>query len=189
MQKNWKYFAPRLGISYRLNSETVIRAGYGVSYTPFPDNTYAYNFPVKQNNQYTTGASSYAPAVTPTGVFSMANGFPAPQLAVIPSNGIITNPSLSQSDIVIPKDYKNPYVQSWNFSIQRSLPLHFTLDAAYVGNHGVRTSATYNLNVPNTADQMGKGVNGRPLYPAVPAHGGYDGVISAATRRCTTGCR
>ncbi len=164
MKKNWKYFAPRLGISYRLNNATVIRAGFGVSYTPFPDNTYAYNFPVKQNNQYSLGANAYAPGVTPSGVFSMANGFPAPQLAVIPSNGIITNPSLTQSDIVIPQNYKNPNVQSWNFSVQRSLPLHFTLDVAYVGNHGVRSSATYNLNVPTTPDQMGIGVNGRPEY-------------------------
>ena len=44
------------------------------------------------------------------------------------------------------------------------MPLHFTLDVAYVGNHGVRTSATYNLNVPTTVDQMGIGVNGRPEY-------------------------
>ncbi len=164
MQKNWKYFAPRLGISYRVNNATVIRAGFGVSYTPFPDNSYAYNFPVKQNNQYSTGASSFAPGVTPNGVFSMASGFPAPQLAVIPTNGIINNPSLTQSNNVIPLNYKNPNVQSWNFSIQRSLPLHFTLDVAYVGNHGVRSSAAYNLNVPNSADQMGIGVNGRPLY-------------------------
>ena len=164
MQKNWKYFAPRLGLSYRLNNATVIRAGFGVSYTPFPDNTYTYNFPIKQNNQYSLGANAYAPGVTPSGVFSMASGFPAPQLAVIPSNGIITNPSLTQSDIVVPLNYKNPDVQSWNFSVQRSLPLHFTLDMAYVGNHGVRTSATYNLNVPTTADQMGIGQNGRPEY-------------------------
>src|ERR1035441_1938163 len=164
MQKNWKYFAPRLGISYRLNNATVIRAGFGVSYTPFPDNTYTYNFPVKQNNQYSLGANAYAPGVTPAGVFSMATGFPAPQLAVIPTNGIITNPSLTQSNIVVPLNYKNPDVQSWNFSVQRSLPLHFTLDMAYVGNHGVRTSATYNLNVPTTADQMGIGQNGRPEY-------------------------
>ena len=164
MQKNWKYFAPRLGISYRLNNATVIRTGYGVSYTPFPDNTYAYNFPVKQNNAYSTGASNFAPGVTPSGVFSMASGFPAPQLAVIPSNGIITNPSLTQSNFVIPLNYKNPYVESWNFSVQRSLALHFTLDVAYVGNHGVRSSATYNLNVPTTMDQAGTGVNGRPEY-------------------------
>jgi Carboxypeptidase regulatory-like domain len=161
----YRYFAPRLGAAYRLDNATVIRAGFGISYTPFPDNTYAYNFPVKQNNQFVTGASNFAPAVTGTGqFFSMATGFPPPQLAVIPSNGIITNPSLTQSDIVVPKDYKNPYVASWNFSVQRSLPGHFTLDVAYVGNHGVRTSATYNLNVPNTPDAMGKGNNARPLF-------------------------
>lgn len=165
MQTFHKYFAPRLGIAYRFNNDTVLRAGFGMSYTPFPDNTYAYNFPVKQNNQYVTGASNYQPAVTGNGqFFSMATGFPAPQLAVIPSNGIITNPSLTQSDIVVPKDWKNPYVESWNFSLQRSLPLHFTFDAAYVGNHGVRTAATYNLNVPTTADQIGKGAAGRPLF-------------------------
>jgi hypothetical protein len=165
LQTNYKYFAPRIGIAYRFNNDTVIRTGFGVSYTPFPDNTYAYNFPVKQNNQYTTGTSSYAPAVTGNGqFFSMASGFPAPQLATIPSTGIITNPSLTQSDFVIPKNWRNPYVESWNFSVQRSLPRHFTLDVAYVGNHGVRSVATYNLNVPNNPAQMGLGVNGRPLY-------------------------
>ncbi|HMC61876.1 MAG TPA: carboxypeptidase regulatory-like domain-containing protein, partial [Candidatus Solibacter sp.] len=122
LQTNYKYFAPRTGISYRLNNSTVIRTGFGVSYTPFPDNTYAYNFPVKQNNQFSTGASSFAPAVTGNGqFFSMAAGFPAPQLAVIPSTGIITNPSLTQSDIVVPKTFKNPYVESWNFSVQQAL--------------------------------------------------------------------
>jgi hypothetical protein len=164
LQTYYRYFAPRMGIAYRINNDTVIRTGFGVSYTPFPDNTYAYNFPVKQNNQYTTGASNYAPAVTGNGqFFSMATGFPAPQLATIPSTGIITNPSLTQSDFVIPKNWRNPYVESWNFSVQRSLPRHFTLDVAYVGNHGVRSVATYNLNVPNTPEQMGLGANGRPL--------------------------
>jgi hypothetical protein len=165
LQTNYKYFAPRTGLSYRVNNNTVVRAGFGVSYTPFPDNTYAYNFPVKQNNQFVAGASNFAPAVTGSGqFFSMATGFPAPQLAVIPTNGIITNPSLTQSDIVIPKTFKNPYVESWNLSVQQALPMHFTLDVAYVGNHGVRSVATYNLNVPNTTDLMGKGVNGRPLF-------------------------
>jgi len=165
MATHYKYFAPRFGAAYRLSNATVFRLGYGVSYTPFPDNTYAYNFPVKQNNQYNTGASAYQPAVTGASQFlSMATGFPAPQLAVIPSNGIITNPSLTQSNFVIPTNFKNPYVESWNFSVQQSLPLHFTLDVAYVGNHGVRSVATYNLNVPTTADQMGLGVNGRPEY-------------------------
>ena len=46
-------FSPRGGVSYRLNEKTVLRAGYGVSTMPFPDNTYAFNFPVKQLNKST----------------------------------------------------------------------------------------------------------------------------------------
>ena len=40
MQARYKYFAPRLGIAYRLSDKTVLRTGFGISYTPFPDNTW-----------------------------------------------------------------------------------------------------------------------------------------------------
>ncbi len=59
----------------------MIRAGYGVSYTPFPDNTWMYNFPVRSNNSYVTpsGADTYGPAVLPGGqLASFEAGFPAP---------------------------------------------------------------------------------------------------------------
>src|SRR5215471_13577158 len=46
-------FAPRIGIAYRFNEKTVIRAGYGISIdASFPDDKYAFNFPVKQNNAF-----------------------------------------------------------------------------------------------------------------------------------------
>ena len=64
-------FAPRTGVSYRFNEKTVLRAGYGVSIIPFPDNQYAFNFPVKQNNQFNPPVS-FAPAG------SMAERLPAP---------------------------------------------------------------------------------------------------------------
>jgi len=73
-------FAPRLGVSYRINDKTVLRAGYGVSIIPFPDNQYAYNFPVKQNNQFEP-PNSFAPAG------HMGDGFPAPIVATIPPDG------------------------------------------------------------------------------------------------------
>ena len=47
MKTRYNYFAPRIGLAYRLTDKTVIRAGFGTSYTPFPDNTYAYNYPVR----------------------------------------------------------------------------------------------------------------------------------------------
>ena len=52
MKTRYNYFAPRVGLAYRLTEKTVIRAGFGMSYTPFPDNTYAYNYPVRSNNFY-----------------------------------------------------------------------------------------------------------------------------------------
>ena len=73
-------FAPRLGVSYRINDKMVVRAGYGTSIIPFPDNQYAYNFPVKQNNQFNP-PNSFAPAG------SMAAGFPAPITAAVPRTG------------------------------------------------------------------------------------------------------
>ena len=36
-------------MSWRLNDKNVVRAGYGASTIPFPDNRYAFNYPVKQN--------------------------------------------------------------------------------------------------------------------------------------------
>jgi hypothetical protein len=163
IQKRYKNFAPRLGIAYRLTEKTVIRAGFGVTYTPFPDNTYAQNYPVKQNKQYNT-VNSFGVAVLDDGVTpaTFQNGFPAPVFAAIPSNGIITNPDPKQADFVIPTNFKNPNVQSWNLSIQRALPGHFTLDVAYVGNHGVDSVYQYNLNQPTSV--LGGGNNSKPLF-------------------------
>jgi tetratricopeptide (TPR) repeat protein len=73
--KNW---APRLGIAYRLDEKTVIRTGFGISYTPFSDNTYAYNYPVRSNNYYTNVGDGYAITYLPSGSpATFQQGFPA----------------------------------------------------------------------------------------------------------------
>jgi hypothetical protein len=151
MQTRYKYFAPRTGIAYRLTDKTVLRAGFGISYTPFPDNTYAYNYPIRANNQFDPAVSTYGPAVLPNGsVASFQNGFPAPINPPIPSNGIITNPPVSQAYFVVNTNFKNPSTQSWNIALQRELPGKLTLDVAYVGNHGVDSVVAYNLNASLT---------------------------------------
>jgi hypothetical protein len=56
MQTDYKNFAPRLGASYRVNQDR--RAcGFGVSYVPFVDNSYAYNYPIKTSTNYTPGTT------------------------------------------------------------------------------------------------------------------------------------
>jgi hypothetical protein len=160
VQTNYHDFAPRLGIAYRWNDKTVIRTGFGISYSPFPDNTYAYNYPVKQNNFF-GNTSSFFGATLPNGQpATFQNGFPAFQQTVIPSNGIIANADLNQSYVVINPQFSEPYVESWSFAIQRALPSNLNLDISYVGNHGVDQPAQYNLNASTT---LGGGTASQPL--------------------------
>lgn len=169
MMKKWHDFAPRIGIAYRLSDHDVIRAGFGISYQPFEDNTYAYNFPVKQNNSFNS-LGSYGPAILPDGTpATFAKGFPPPLVATVPSNGIIpvNTPLLkSQSYFVIPKNYLDPYVESWNFTYERALPGQLALDIGYVGNRGVHIPLQYNMNAVNNPAFIGKGAVGQPYNQA-----------------------
>ncbi len=164
MKTQYKYFAPRIGLAYRLTEKTVIRAGFGTSYTPFPDNTYAYNYPVRSNNFYTNVGDGYAGTLLPNGQSAtFQQGFPLPVPVSVPSNGIIPagGSLLSQSEFVINQNFKNPYAESWNLAVQQALPGHWTLDVAYVGLHGVDTVANINLNSPFS--QLGGGTASEPL--------------------------
>ena len=69
--EQFKYFAPRLGFAYRLGEKTVVRSGFGISYTPFPDNNWLYNFPVRSNNSYVSqsGTDNFGTAQLPGGIY------------------------------------------------------------------------------------------------------------------------
>jgi len=141
VEKNFKNFAPRTGVSWRLNQLTVVRAGYGASTIPFPDNRYAFNFPVKQNY-----AGSAANAFQRAG--TMAAGFPSPTLVSIPSNGTIpvTGSLLNSTFDTISPDLREGTLHSWNVAFQRQLPYSLTADIAYVGNRGVDLVMDVNTN-------------------------------------------
>jgi hypothetical protein len=165
MQTRYRYFAPRTGFSYRATDNTVIRGGFGISYTPFPDNNYAYNYPVRANNSYgLVGSSAFTPAVLSDGVTvaTFQAGFPAPVPVAIPSNGIIpanTKTLLAQQYFVVPLNYKNPYVESWNVAVQQALPGNMSLQLAYVANHGVNMGGNVDINNPST---YGGGATSKP---------------------------
>jgi len=168
---HYKYFAPRLGLAYRLKESTVFRVGFGISYTPFPDNSYAYNYPVRANVAFNPAVATYGPAVLGDGVTpaTFENGFPTLSLPVVPSNGIISSATSvaaagvlkNSNQFVVSPNFKNPYVESWNLAIQRTLPGRFVLDLAYVGNHSVDTVVNYNLNA---ATVVGLGNAGQPEF-------------------------
>jgi Carboxypeptidase regulatory-like domain len=162
LKTRYSYFAPRVGLAYRVSEQTVVRGGFGISYTPFEDNTYAYNYPVRANNSYQQN-NSFGPALLSDGTpATFQSGFPAPQKINIPSNGIIpaNTPFLkSQAYFVIPQNYHNPYVESWNVAVQQALPQQWTMQLAYVGNHGVHIGSSQNINLPPA---LGLGAAGQP---------------------------
>lgn len=157
VQKYFKNFAPRLGAAFRINDKSVIRAGFGTSIIPFPDNRYAFNFPVKQNNQFNP-PNNFAPAG------SMAAGLPAPQAFSVPDNGIIqanTPILLNQGFFHVPSNLREARLHSYNVAFQREIFWGLTAEAAYVGNvaHGV--IADFNLNAGMVPGQDNAG---RPFF-------------------------
>ena len=163
LQTRYSYFAPRFGLAYRASEQTVIRGGFGISYTPFEDNTYAYNYPVRANNSYQQ-LNQYGPALESDNItpITFQLGFPPPIDIKIPNNGIIS-PAPAQAYTVIPKDYHNPYVESWNVALQQALPQQFSFQVAYVANHGVHIGSSQNINLPPA---LGLGTAGEPEYIA-----------------------
>ena len=168
----YKDFAPRIGLAYRLTETTVVRGGFAISYFPYPDNDYAFDFPVLQNNAFPSlNGSSFTQSVDASNnPISMASGFPAPLVANIPSNGLIpvvgkvgTTSLLNQNYTVVNLNFREPYTESWNLAVQHSLPGRFVLEAAYVGNHGVDLPTVYNLNAATLPSPIATN-NNRPLY-------------------------
>jgi len=151
----WKNFNPRTGVSWRMTERTVLRAGYGVSTTPWPDNSYAFNYPVKQNNQINP-PNSFATAG------SMAAGMPPPNFATIPETGIVPGSAFNQQGFFsVPTNLHEGRLHSWNVAYQRELPGGFTAEVAYVANRGQDIIARIDLNAGYT---LGADNAGRPLF-------------------------
>lgn len=158
MQSNYKNFAPRLGASYRLFDKTVVRAGIGISYVPFVDNSYAYNYPVKTSTNYGV-AATYGPAVNASNSNALVNyvtGIPQTPTATFGSDGTFVETGTSTNSLAslyIPLNFKNASVASWNVAVERTLPYNMTAQVAYVANHGTRIDAAQNINLPSIYGQ------------------------------------
>ena len=153
----YKNFAPRLGVAFRLDDSAVIRAGFGTSIIPFPDNRYAFNFPVKQNNQFNP-PNQFAAAG------SMAAGLPAPQAFSVPNDGIIqaTTPTLlNQGFFFVPPNLREARLHSYNVAYQRELFWGLTGEVAYVGNIARGVLSDFNLNAGMVPGQDNAG---RPYF-------------------------
>ena len=152
-------FAPRLGIAYRLNDKTVLRAGYGISNDPYPF-TRAMRDPYPITIAQTVNANnSYASAGTfESGIPGFATVAP-----VIAANGTAVLPLSAYTKTLPAGTYRRGYVESANATIERPLPAGFDLTASYVLSQTIRQTIYLEANAGQTP---GLGAAGQPLYSA-----------------------
>ncbi len=180
-------FSPSLGIAYRPNEKTVIRAGFGINYDPLNlIRALRTNFPMLLIlNGDTT--DSFLP------VSRLEQGIPS-----------VVVPNLGNGVIDIPKNYAltstgdkftRAYIASWNLTLQREIGRGFTLQAGYVANRAIKVTNYMDLNAGQV---IGAGSAGKPYFNSVGrnvqtalveslGHTNYDSLQSQLTRRFSNG--
>jgi hypothetical protein len=147
------HFLPRVGFSYRLDDDNVVRGGYGITISPMPFSRPLRSFyPNVPANNYVS-ASDYIPFGT------IESGIPlyyGPDL----SSGSIDTPLTADQRTPYGDHVNRPYIQSWNVTYERRLPWDMSISAGYVGTKTTHQLGFYNIN----ASAAGLGQNGQVLF-------------------------
>ena len=157
-------FAPRIGFAYQLTPETVLRGGYGIFYGgqengPYSNPSPGFNPPffVTQNFNSPCGAASANPALFNADP-NLNNDCAVPGLSNAPggvpgSGGIAVGfPATSLTDPNTPLLFSlapgmvTPYMQQWNFGVERQLGKDTVLQVTYAGSKGTKLFTFYNGN-------------------------------------------
>jgi outer membrane receptor protein involved in Fe transport len=134
VDNDFNNFAPRFGFAWRpVGDRTVVRASAGVFY----DNDMRHNLEFATNPPFFFVREFVFPP-------SLSDPFPASQA------------STTLRPNTIEKQFRDTYVEHWNFSVQHELLQGILAEAAYVGNHSVKARRLRNVN---------QSINGVSPYP------------------------
>jgi hypothetical protein len=144
---NW---APRFGFAYRpfTGGDTVVRGGYGLFYSLSVGQMFTFqaqNPPRIVNDVFT--------ATFPTPALTFENGFDLNRLT---PSGIVSVRAMEYGR-------RDPYIQQWDFTLQRQIANDFVVEAAYVGTKGTKLPRSDIINSP----RPGPG----PIQPRRPFQG------------------
>ena len=142
--ENFSNFSARLGLAFRPDDKTVIRAGWGKfvipAYLQFPESPVQSPLSYITNNPVSTINGGVSPNATldnplPSGLTPAPGRDPVYQQLLLGGSATALSPSED-----------NGATYQWNFAIQRQLPLGIALEAAYSGLHGSHLPVSRNIN-------------------------------------------
>lgn len=182
-------WGPRLGLSYALTPNTVVRAGYGIYYQSLKMGGFGENDSAGFTGSYTypTPASPQTPAV----IMSQIQSYPGPQPPFI-------DPTVMNGQdptVILSKTARPGTTQTWTLDVQQQLPAKVLVDVAYVGDHGDHLQAF--LHDPNQGNPINQArgaclevnINAQAGNPAcagqtpVPLpYAGFNGTVAQALR-------
>jgi hypothetical protein len=134
---NYKNFAPRAGLAYRIDDHTVLRVAGGVFYGR-DENLAVATRPTNNPPQYVS--TTFTTDQIDTNLL-LSVGFPASTLAKA------INPTVN----AFARHMPTPYVQEWNLTLQRELGHGYVLQTAYVGSGSRDLYFANNINQPTPA--------------------------------------
>lgn len=143
---DYKNFGPRVGFAYRLTDKWVIRGGGAVVYV----GEYDQATPIVANLGFSSSGSFVSPDGGRTAAFLLRNGMPpiaAPAAADLKSGfgavPIGQNPKVGV-EFFEPGNRRIPYLETFNFNVQRQLMQNLLVEVGYVGTLG------HKLTVPGS---------------------------------------
>jgi hypothetical protein len=187
---------PRLGLAYRIDPKTVVRAGFGLSTNPdsFRNVLTTYPSVVSQTIQGNTANVSPiiggVPVTLVTGIPTLTPPTLSPSSPSV-ALGTLGTPVGSLGATTLPLKYRRGYYESYNAAFQREVPGAITLNATYVGETIIREVPGININANQAPGQTVAQEPMNALYgitagitSEVPnGTGNYNGLQAQAKRR------
>jgi hypothetical protein len=119
-------FAPRIGLAWKPQKQTVVRTGYGINYNLAQYGAMIQNFAFQPPFANTATNTTDVSGLRGASPLKLTNGFPPP------SGNTVTN------NFAVNPNYRLGYVQIWNLDIQREFPGGVVMNAGYNGAKGTR---------------------------------------------------
>ncbi|MBL8208916.1 MAG: hypothetical protein JNM09_32190, partial [Blastocatellia bacterium] len=159
-------FGPRIGLAYKLNEKTVVRAGGAIFYAPLGGGGFNVVTAAMAGLTETPFIASLNNGISPTPGSSLSNPFPA---GIVPFTDAYQGPLTAFGQQSVPvrlRNIRQPKLGQWNLNVQRELPGGLTVEAAYAGASGIGLlSGATDINQlsPEAIAIASRIVNGAPL--------------------------